>query len=37
MSPQEVVLVAEQLGALQFALSALLNLVAFVAGLLVFQ
>lgn len=37
MTPQEVLLVAEQLAALQFALSALLNLTAFVAGLLVFQ
>jgi hypothetical protein len=37
VTPQDVQLVAEQLSVIQFGLSALLNLLAFAAGLLVFQ
>lgn len=37
MTPQDVQLVAEQLSIIQFGLSALLNMAAFAAGLLVFN
>lgn len=37
MTPTDVQLVAEQLAVVQFGLSVLVNMVAFAAGLLVFQ